>query len=66
MLCCLDRNLCVSHSLCLLSSVTWVQARVLDREEIKALAAKVSAWSDTVRTTLDLVNATGAQLAHQQ
>jgi|EP00670_Eutreptiella_braarudii_P003102 26S proteasome regulatory subunit N9 len=47
-------------------SVTWVQARVLDREEIKALAAKVSAWSDTVRTTLDLVNATGAQLAHQQ
>ena len=47
-------------------SVTWVQARVLDREEIKALAAKVSAWSDTVRHTLDLVNATSAELADRQ
>lgn len=47
-------------------SVTWVQARVLDREEIRALAAKVAAWSDTVRTTLDSVNATSAQLAVQQ
>eukprot|EP00994_Dinema_validum_P008963 NODE_852_length_1291_cov_11.477456_g626_i0.p1 GENE.NODE_852_length_1291_cov_11.477456_g626_i0~~NODE_852_length_1291_cov_11.477456_g626_i0.p1 ORF type:complete len:381 (+),score=97.57 NODE_852_length_1291_cov_11.477456_g626_i0:61-1203(+) len=47
-------------------SVTWVQARVLDRDEITALAAKVAVWSDSVRSTLDLVSATSQQLQSMQ
>lgn len=34
---------------------------MLDRDEIRALAAKVAGWSETVRTALDLVNATSAR-----
>jgi len=47
-------------------SVTWVQARVLDRDEIRAVANKVAAWGATVRNTLDVVNAMSNQLAIQQ
>eukprot|EP00995_Heteronema_vittatum_P011661 NODE_7383_length_404_cov_63.588732_g5726_i0.p3 GENE.NODE_7383_length_404_cov_63.588732_g5726_i0~~NODE_7383_length_404_cov_63.588732_g5726_i0.p3 ORF type:complete len:54 (-),score=14.16 NODE_7383_length_404_cov_63.588732_g5726_i0:213-374(-) len=46
-------------------SVTWVQARVLDREEIRGLASKVTDWSDTVRSTLESVTQTSAYLQAQ-